>query len=184
MKMPMPQIELSSCPEHQRLWRDQFVDKNLKDEWLEQLNNLNTLNLISICEGHPGHPRHYYPRMNLRVKPDLLEHMANEWQRLKPAFSEALGRCFPHEDTNPSIELHRKIQRQDKDAFPDDDIIIYTHSRISHDTVWPKELTDDWFERSISSISMLDEFLKSIVFTAISKLDKKRGVPTWHSLNP
>ena len=167
MKAPIKQAELGSCPEHQRVWRDRFVDKNLKDEWLEQLNNLKTLNLISICEGHPGHPRHYRPRMNLRIKNDLLEHMADEWQKLKPTLSMALDRCFPWEDTSPSIELLRKIQRHDKDSSPDDDIILYVNSKILRDTDWPTELTNNWFERAIADVAVFDESLKSIVFTGI-----------------
>lgn len=153
-----------SCPEHQRLWREHCVDRNLKNEWLEQLNNLNTLNLISVCEGHLGHPRRYCPRINLRIKADLIEVMAEEWQKVKPVIRGALERCFPYKDMNPSIELHRQIQIENKDALPDDDIIIYINSRILPNTDWPKELTDDWFERSISSISIFDESIRSIVF--------------------
>ena len=159
----MRQAELSFCPKHQRLWRNQFVDKNLKDEWLEHLNHLKTLNLISICEGHPGSSRNNRPRMNLRIKDELREHIADEWQKLKPAFREAINRCFPYEDTDPSVELHRRIQRQEKDALPDDDIIIYINSQILRDTDKPMELTNNWFERSIVAVAIFDETIKSMI---------------------
>ena len=166
----MQQPEVTSCPEHQRVWRDQCVDKNLKDEWLEQLNSLKALNLISICEGHPNHPRHYYPRMNLRIKNNLIVHVANEWQKLKPAFSVALDKCFPDEDTNPSIELVRRIQRKDKDSqIPDDDIIVYIHSRNLRNNDWQRELANNWFGRTIKAVEAFDESVKAIVVEGISR---------------
>ncbi len=161
----MRQAELSFCPEHQRLWRNQFVDKNLKDEWLEQLNNLKTLNLISICEGHPGSPRNDRPRMNLRIKDELLGYIADEWQKLKPVFKEAIDRCFPYEDTNPSVELRRRIQPREKDALPDDDIIIYINSQILRDTDEPVELTNNWFERTIAAVAIFDESIVQMTQT-------------------
>lgn len=171
----MKHAESSSCPEHQRLWLDKYVDKNLKDEWLERLNNLKTLNLISICEGHTDHPKHYYPRMNLRIKAELLGHLADEWKKLKPALRVALDRCFPHEDTKPSIELFRRIQRKDKDSeIPDDDIIVYIHSRISRNTDCEKEFKDNWFERSIAGVAEFDETIKSIVIEGRSPSTSER----------
>ena len=103
--------------------------------------------------------------MNLRIKAELLGHVADEWKKLKPVLSLALHGCFPHEDTCPSIELFRRIQRQHKDTeIPDDDSIVYIHSRISRNTVWQKEFKDNWFERSIAGVLTFDESIKSIVF--------------------
>ncbi len=87
-------------PPGQRLWRQHWVDINLKDEWLEALNALTALRLVSICEGHPPETAQGIgasPHVRLR-----------SWRTTDPARIQ----CFEHEAVAMRDHLEGLFRRQ------------------------------------------------------------------------
>lgn len=162
----MRQQRLRNCREHERLWRDRCVDKNLKGEWLERLNALRSFDLISICEGHPnGRPysSRSLPHINLRLKPDLIVALADDWHAYQPRVQEGISNVFRHALTSTILELrYRYSTRGERSHYREDTVLKLEVLRESSSR--SEELNrDEWFLANIRASEEFDKFIGDLL---------------------
>ncbi len=150
------------CQEHERLWRDYCVDKNLDNVWLERLNSLKSFNLVSICEGHYKqykNPSGKYPHINLRLKEQYLPGFAKEWEDLRPAVLNEVHKLFQKGDTYFNLELKHKLRAGIGRLVYQEELTMKMrcyHARVSEDLDLESSV---WFENSVERIECLDEIV-------------------------
>ena len=154
------------CKPYERPWRDWFVDRNLNDGWLEQLNNLETLSLVSICEGHidarPTSVRKS-PRIALMFKKDYMRPLTEKWYNLKEALTTAIEKTWPDEETIIQFEIQHRLVKNDGLVEEIEAIIIRIISERKRDTVLLPEWTNHWFRQALSRIEAFDRLMKILV---------------------
>ncbi len=156
------------CREHERLWRDRNVDRNIEDGWLETLNALTALNLISICEGHATsahNRRRSRPHINLRLKPSLLPQAVRLWGALSSALEANLGSLFAGESTSATVELKLQVQLRRSSSPVRHVLTTRIEARQPRVGVEMDAETSDWFRHTVQSIQRLDSLLYSQLST-------------------
>ena len=129
--------------EHQRIWQDYYVDKNLDDDWLEMLNSLSFYKMISICEGHfhdNNRPRGACPHINLRLK-----------EQYMPLVTYA------------DIEFNIKIIASRSREEIRRDLVMHIHSRIARTREELDTNTKTWFQKIIKKVQEFDNFFSNIL---------------------
>lgn len=139
------------CRDHERLWGERYVDKDLKDDWLERLNRLNNFDLISICQGHNGSTRsRQLPGLNVRVKQEQRRQFGPEV--CLRAFEQVLDQ-LPADDTRATCE--RKIKKSNQGRSHDDLVLMVDYLQTGRGGISEK-IREDWFERTIQAIENAD----------------------------
>jgi hypothetical protein len=149
-----------TCKEYERVWRDLCVDRNLQDDWLEQLNSLQTLNLVGICEGHPDRPPGApgrFPQINLRLKESVLPGIAGHWADLRSAMLSEASRLFPTGDSDVRIELKFWLRAGRGKLVYQEDLTVRVRSYRIRDTAEMDAETCAWFERAVDRIDKIDK---------------------------
>lgn len=157
---------LRNCREHQRLWRNHCVDKNLKDDWIESLNSLRAFNLISICEGHlngRSNPHGGLPHINLRLKPDLVTILANDWQTHKEKIQEGINNITSYPLTSASIELRHRYFKGIGQPNYREDVVIRLEAFRERSSNNQEITRDEWFEGSIEGLAEFDRFIENLL---------------------
>ena len=151
------------------MWRDFCVDRNLEDEWLEQLNSLKTLNLVGICEGHPRPPGTpgRFSQINLRLRESFLPGIAAHWEDLRSAMLNEASKLFQLGDTDVRIELKFWLRAGRGKLIYQEDLTVRVRSYRTRDAVEMDAETCAWFERAVERIYKIDQ-----------------AVLTWHGLVP
>jgi len=160
------------CREHERLWRDRCVDRNLEDGWLESLNALTSLELISICEGHatPGHNRlRGRPGINLRLKASLLPQALKLWDTLSSTLEATLRRLFAGESTSAIVELKLEIRLRRSGSGIRHKLTARIEAREPRAVAEMDAETNDWFRNVVRSIQDLDSLLHSELATGTGR---------------
>jgi hypothetical protein len=148
-----------TCKDYERVWRDFCVDRDLEDEWLEQLNSLKTLNLVGICEGHsrlPGTPGRF-PQINLRLKESFLPGIAAHWAELRSAMLNEASKLFQLGDTDVRIELKFWFRAGRGKLVYQEDLTVRMRSYSPRDTAEMDAETYGWFERAVDRVERLDQ---------------------------
>lgn len=148
------------CKDHERVWRDLCVDRNLRDDWLEHLNSLETLNLVGICEGHPGRPPGApgrYPQINLRLKESILPGIAGHWEDLRSAMLNEASKLFLLGDTDVRIELKFWLRAGRGRLIYQEDLTMRLRGYKTRETVEMDAETCGWFERAVDRIAKVDQ---------------------------
>lgn len=148
-----------TCRDYERMWRDFCVDRNLEDEWLEQLNSLKTLNLVGICEGHPRPPGTpgRFPQMNLRLKESFLPGIAAHWAELRSAMLNEASRLFQLGDTDVRIELKFWLRAGRGRLIYQEDLTVRLRSYRAREAVDMDAEAHGWFERAVDRIEKIDQ---------------------------
>ena len=96
---------------HERIWRNHYVDINLKDEWLEHLNSLKVFKLISICEGHVyvGRLGRSTPHFNLRLKAEIIDKFELSDKELIQKLNIKVTEMCQELEYNASMEFQVRI---------------------------------------------------------------------------
>jgi hypothetical protein len=148
------------CRDYERAWRDLCVDRNLQDDWLEQLNSLRTLNLVGICEGHPDRPPGApgrFPQINLRLKESVLPGIAGHWEDLRSAMLNEASKLFLLGDTDVRIELKFWLRAGRGKLIYQEDLTMRLRSYEARDTAEMDAETSEWFKRAVRRIAKIDE---------------------------
>lgn len=148
-----------ACRDHERLWRERCVDKNLKDDWLERLNRLAAFSLINICEGH--HDQQVgssgrYPHISVRLKERLLPGIARHWEELRGATLSEMNRLFQTGDTDINMELKFRLRAGRGKLIYQEGLALRVRSFEKRKTSELDSQTANWFERVIQRIEGLD----------------------------
>jgi hypothetical protein len=151
-----------ACRDHERLWRDLCVDKNLKDDWLERLNRLEAFTLINICEGHadqrPGSPGSY-AHISMRLKEWLLPGIARHWEELRGAVLSEMNRLFQVGDTDINMELKFRLRAGRGKLIYQEGLTLRVRSFKKRKRTEMDSQTGNWFEQSITRIEGLDRMV-------------------------
>lgn len=147
--------------QHERLWNDRCVDKELKDEWLTALNAFKTIDLISICQGHviERTNRIGNPHINIRIKSyftaDFKKNIDN------PSLAMRVARL--PDDTSWKYSYTYTEQINNGRPNMTSKIVFRFIRHGERNTAGMDKESTQWFERMISSISVLDElFLEAL----------------------
>lgn len=151
------------CRDYERPWRGRCVDRNLKDEWLDQLNALSTCSLTSICEGHvhgSGERLAAVPLIKLRLKPELVPAATREWPALSQELTSLLPTLFDLAETRVEAALRLEVRASDAAVRERQELVIKIHSVRVRETEELDGETAAWFETSVAACVAIDEFLK------------------------
>jgi len=153
------------CGPLEREWRGRCVDKNLDDEWLEQLNALRFFDLISICEGHfsgddrsSGTP----PHIKLRLKEQYLLHVVSQWDRTKMAVIEGVNTMFQTGQTYVNLELKCRLRSATGVLRYQEEMMVRVLGRQERSSVDMDPATRHWFATNVTSAVELDRALEGI----------------------
>jgi hypothetical protein len=156
----MRRVSRKECREHERRWKDMCVDKNLEDEWLERLNGLKAFGLVGICEGHseqrPGASGRY-PHINLRLKESLLPGIAENWEELRIAILNEVGKLFGSGDTDVRLELKFRLRAGRGKLVYQEEMTMRARSYRARVAEGMDKETRRWFEESIERIEEIDQ---------------------------
>lgn len=132
----------------QRIWQGRRVDKDLKDEWLDELNSLLCMDLVSICQGHPDQDRcsRRTPHITLRFKPLFATRVQTkqqvEWLR---------NIVLTHvQCPKTAVEIESRVVARD-DGDPRQTVVVRLFLSVENDGS-----TDKWFEKMVRSIDAAD----------------------------
>jgi hypothetical protein len=152
--------------EHQRIWQDYYVDKNLDDDWLEMLNSLSFYKMISICEGHfhdNNRPRGACPHINLRLKEQYMPLVISKFDQVSQILRQKLVELFGHENTYADIEFNIKIIASRSREEIRRDLVMHIHSRIARTREELDTNTKTWFQKIIKKVQEFDNFFSNIL---------------------
>lgn len=148
------------CREHERVWNGYYVDKNLKDEWLERLNCLPVFELINICEGiteRRGAVTYDLPHIYCRVKPRFSYLVAHHFNDIR--LVAALQSICSPDDTRVQLDVKRRFSGQTKTLSYIDHLVLrltFLKQRSSRDI---DRETERWFERMMCEVEALNEIV-------------------------
>jgi hypothetical protein len=150
------------CRDHERLWHDICVDRNLDDGWLAQLNELKSLRLINICEGHPvsssDHSRRS-PQIILRLREQWLPGLGRRWDVDKMAVLERVNDLFRTGDTEGNLEAKFQLRWGRGRLTYLEDLTFRVRSRKRRTGTEMDAVTRQWFEDNVARLAALDGFL-------------------------
>lgn len=151
---------IRNCRSHERLWNDRCIDKNLKDDWLTELNKLKSFNLVSICEGiseRRGELIYERPHVNLKIRPEYFYVVSKGFDE-RIINIETLQNIFSLINTELDFELKRSFKRGRDFNYREDIVlrIAFKKQRISERI---DEETINWFEKIIPQIGSFDKFI-------------------------
>lgn len=151
---------IRNCRSHERLWNDRCIDKNLKDDWLTELNKLKSFNLVSICEGiseRRGELIYERPHVNLKIRPEYF-YVVSKGFNERIINIETLQNIFSLINTELDFELKRSFKRGRDFNYREDIVlrIAFKKQRISERI---DEETINWFEKIIPQIGSFDNFI-------------------------
>lgn len=158
----MRRQRLRNCREHERLWRDRCVDKNLKDDWLERLNTLQSFELISICEGHLDRR----PHINLRLRPDLIAALANDWHAYQAKFQEGISNIFRYPLTSASFELRYRYSTRGGRSHYREDAVLKIEALRERSSRNEELNQDEWFMANVQASEDFDKFIGDLLLVA------------------
>jgi hypothetical protein len=146
--------------DYQRMWNGHSVDKNLKDEWLQDLNDLKIFDLINICEGHRnevGQRRNESPHIYLKIKEEIRE-KAYEYYRFSKnsdMLEKNMSKTFEdHLRFRCSLCFEKTITNTNRSSAR---IVFKLNSSPRLD--FEKGGMDNWFTEAIKKIKKLDKKL-------------------------
>lgn len=154
-----------SCREHARQWRDQCVDKNLEDSWLEALNNLATFELISICEGHRDSrkPRGRWPHINLRLKEQYIPLLLAGFDCAASQMQQELMKHWGDETTTVEARFEIKMNASRSRQEIQRDFCLRIESRRPRTEQSMDEATGEWFTSTVRRIQAWDAFFGKLI---------------------
>ncbi len=149
------------CREHERVWNGYYVDKNLKDEWLERLNSLPAFDLINICEGiteRQGVITYGLPHIYCKIKPGFSYVVAHRFNDMR--IVTALQNIPASENTRVELEVKRRFPGHTKAPPYTDHLVLkltFLKQRFSRHI---DKSTERWFERMLHKVEALDAFIR------------------------
>lgn len=156
-------MHIRNCRSHERLWNDRCIDKNLKDDWLTELNKLKSFNFVSICEGiceRRGKLIYERPHVNLKIRPEYFYVVSKGFDE-RIINIETLQNIFSLINTEIDFELKRSFRRVRDFSYREDIVlrIAFKKQRISKRI---DEETIDWFAKIIPQIESFDKFISAL----------------------
>ena len=187
-------IRRRECRDHERVWRDHCVDRNLKDAWLEVLNDLAAFDLKSVCEGHVSERTNNdraRPHINLRLKPLLLPEAVAAWDSVSAALADGMTGMFNAADTWATVELTLQVQLGPGNAVGPHKLWAKIRARRPRVSLEMDSETSDWFRRIVESIKVLDRLFTTQLRTgagegeqgAAAERPREHGASS-HTLKP
>lgn len=147
------------CKAYERQWRNYCVDKNLDDEWLERLNKLKAFRLVGICEGHMNKrsgSTSKYPHVNLTLRDEIIDRVAQEWPDLKTALLKDAKDIFEDDETKTRLEMNHRLRIRKRKIVSQDEMKIRMVSNRSRDRDPMGKEMRRWFEGCVNRIEDLD----------------------------
>ncbi len=151
------------CRDYERPWKDKCVDKNLKDEWLEDLNALLVFDLVSVCEGHPQSMYTCQPHLNLQLRPAAVEPVFASRTNVLELVGTQINKLFSESDTDAEMELKSRICIRPFDTTSTREVtanIGWLGDRRSE-----AASTDvvAWFEKIVPRVQQFDQVLHEFI---------------------
>jgi hypothetical protein len=143
----------------QRIWQGRRVDKDLKDEWLDELNSLLCMDLVSICQGHPDQDRRFRrtPHITLRFKP-LFATRVHAKQQVEWLRNIVLTHV---QCPKTAVEIESRIVAR---GVGDSRQTVVVRLFFSIENDGP---TDKWFEKMVRSMDAADADILAIYHMAV-----------------
>ncbi|MHC4256418.1 MAG: hypothetical protein ACYSUL_12560 [Planctomycetota bacterium] len=158
---------IRTCREHERRWQDRYVDKNLKDTWLEELNALSLFNMINICEGHAKRraPRGRFPHIFLRLKGQYMPVSIETFDAISIKIQEKIIELFGDDTTAADLEFKIKMNSlKTRQEIHRDFVVHITCGDARLNEAMDKK-TINWFENTVRKIKEFDTFSSDLMNT-------------------